>query len=526
MLADIKITYANQADIKAEDNCVVVFTPPANGPSAIAWQVIKNIGRNDSYDFEYPSRTSVQATWDGGRSGTARQEIETSSVALVETDSGFTLASEQPGATPNQFSVVNKVEISSGIAINVFKAGKPIMKQSHVAKGQRVEFVLPPKLCWAVVPASVAVGDTIDLDEVDCQEVDLQGRTELSVTLKGTVEAGYQFEFSALTQPNPPVVQVRLAPTLTIDCARASLAAYRDYERQRQLQLPSGYRCIDRFTGWDEVFNSTGRRERFGLILQSILKPSTYLIAFRGTDSFEDAYEDLWIETVPFVPYARQIAFPSNVSVADGFNSIYTLKGRRMRLSMQEQLFKKISKLTPAPQEIITTGHSLGAPLASLFTLDLAHSCDHNIRLTSITFASPRVGLQSWKETYNKTYNLEPTTYRIANYWDLIPSLPPKILTYRHIGQQFLVSFYVKGAWFPRHSFPHYGERHSLTNYTTVIEKAVELDPQIYVGDFYNAAHHRTLESTVPPSVDIPAWAEMLYEAEQTEVAQQVTLAG
>ncbi len=512
MPTDIKITFTNQAHLKAENNCVVVFAAPtqvSDGPSALAWQVIKD---SDSYCFDYPARTWVQATWDGGRSGTARKAVETSSFALEGTESGFALVERQPGASPNQFSVVNEVEIASGVTVTAFKAGNLIMSQAHLTKGQRVEFLLLPKLCWAVMPSTVAVGDIIDLEAVDYQEVNLQGREALSVTLKGSVDEGYQFRFSELTQQQPYIEQVSLDPKLTIACAHASLAAYSDYKKPRRRQVVPGYRCVGRFTGWDKVSNGTGRKERFGLILQSVLNPSTYLIAFRGTDSYEDAYEDLWIDPVPFEPYGRQNTFPQDVLVADGFNSIYSLKGGNMKRSMQAQLFKKLSRLTPAPEEIITTGHSLGGPLAALFTLDVAHSFGNKIRLKNITFASPRVGLQTWKETYNNTYNLEPSTYRIANYYDLIPSLPPKLFNYHHIGQQFLISFFVKDFW-----YPHYVARHSLVNYLTVISKAVQLEPQIYIGDFYDAtAQHRIMKSTSPPSVDVPSWADIIYEAEQT----------
>lgn len=512
MFIDTSITFTNQADIKEEDNCVVVFTAPpqaSTGPSALAWQVIEN-SDNNPHHLEYPLRTSVQATWDNGRSGTARKIVENSSFALEETAAGFALIERQPGATSNQFSVVNTVEISSGVTITAFKAGRAIMRQSRLAKGQQAAFLLPPKLCWAVMPSPVEVGDTIDLTTVDYQEVNLQGRRELAVTLKGSVAEGYQFSFSELTQQPPSIEQVRLDPTLTMACAYAALAAYSDYKKPRRQRLP-GYRYVTRFTGWDKVLNGTGRKERFGLIFQSTLNPSTYLIAFRGTDSVEDAYEDLWVDPVPFEPHGNQNTFPDNVLVADGFNSIYRFKGGGMKRSMQAQLFKKLSRLTPAPEEIITTGHSLGGPLASLFTLDVAHSFGNKIRLKSITFASPRVGLQTWKETYNKTYALEPVTYRIANYYDLIPTLPPKAFNYEHIGQQFLLSFFVKGFW-----YPHYAARHSLANYCTVLDKAVKLDPQVYVGDFYDATMpHRILESTAPPSGEVPAWADILYAAEQ-----------
>ena len=313
---------------------------------------------------------------------------------------------------------------------------------------------------------------------------------------------------------NRHITQVKLDSRLTVNCGMASLAAYQDYEKVKCI-LPPEFKCVARFTGFDKFFDRTGEPERFGLILQSTLQPTTYLIAFRGTASLADAYEDIWANTVAFKPYNNQSTFPKDVHIADGFNSIYSSKGENMLLSMQEQLFEKLSNQTRSPQEIIITGHSLGLPLASLFTLDIAASLGKDISIKNITFASPRVGLQTWKDTYNKKYDLESVTYRIANYRDLIPSLPPEILGYHHIGQQFLVSFDVKNA-----CIKHYDARLSLKNYLTVIDKAVKLDPQVYIGDFCDAtAKHRTMQSTMPPSTDVPSWVDIIHKAEQTALA-------
>lgn len=199
MTTDVKITYINYANIDLDDYCVLVFTAPeesSNGVSAVAWQVIKNIGRAGSHRFDYPQKTSVQATWDGGRSGTPRRSVHDLSFALEETSGGFILQEDLPDATPNHFYVANRVEIQSGISAVALKAGKPVMIRSNLAKGQRAKFVLPPKLYWAVVPNELEVGDIVDLDNISYQEVSLEGLSELTATLTGDLREGYTFEFS------------------------------------------------------------------------------------------------------------------------------------------------------------------------------------------------------------------------------------------------------------------------------------------------------------------------------------------
>ena len=293
---------------------------------------------------------------------------------------------------------------------------------------------------------------------------------------------------------------VHLDPTLTTLVGAASLEAYTDYANSNSPNytppnLNYGSRpfvFLKRFTGFDDVIWGTGKEERFGLIYQWSARSDTYLIAFRGTSSVYDMVLDLESAvTAEFRPWQDPGNFPAPVYVGDGFNKIYASKNQSMAASMQGQLFDDIVKLPTPPTTIIIPGHSLGCALASLFTLDLAVS-QPQIAAINVNFASPRVGTESWQNTYNITYGLEDRTVRIRNSFDVVPKLPPEgyPFDFRHIGLMFPVSFGLK-------SYLHIDvpliidSWHSLLNYRYVVDRAVKNSPQVWTGEFQDQAYKK-----------------------------------
>ena len=306
--------------------------------------------------------------------------------------------------------------------------------------------------------------------------------------------------------------QVHLDPTLTEACVTGSLAAYSDFAKQ-PFKSPKGFKCVHRFTGWDDLIDHSGEAERFGLIFQSSADPSTYMVAFRGTDSLMDAYEDAWFDTVDFQPFDAQ-GFPSGVEVSSGFYSVYTGTGAGVATPMRTQVFDFLDNARPAPTKVIVTGHSLGAAIANLFMLDYSVSRP-NVHTVSVTLASPRTGKTAFHKAYEQTYGLTPRTYRIANFFDWVPTLPPKtILDYRHVGQRFLVAFYLE------HGLDtDILSRHSLLNYQTVLTNALAQPNQIWAPHtFRDAVSHwwypfHTMKSIYPDlASDMPEWASLWRE--------------
>jgi triacylglycerol lipase len=305
------------------------------------------------------------------------------------------------------------------------------------------------------------------------------------------------------------LAQTSVDPALTLALAQASVAAYADYEG-KPIVPPAGYRAVDRWTGWDS-FLFGGQEERFGLVFRSIASPATYIFAFRGTDSDLDIYNDLFAETTAFVPMDRSKTPQPAAHVSAGFFGIYTLTGGSMKQSMQQQLFALMK--THEVGSFYITGHSLGAALSSLFTLDVRLSTP-NLRPTNMNFASPMVGTERWAQVYAQQ---NPPTTRVLNYYDYAPDLPP-LPFYTHVGVPFQTAFYQHNEW-----YPHLLVRHSILNLQTVLGHAVWLKPQVWTGYFVDAANPTVVMASVtPPAGERRGVVKPLSEVKQAELAHAV----
>lgn len=192
---DIKVKYNNKVSDNQSNPCIVVFTDITNSPdaSAIAWQVIKKIG---FYTFNYTFATSIQVTWNQGKSGTSILKVQDSSWLFEDTEKGFSLIETDSRATPNEFTVINKASIEGGIRVTAFKDGNPIAVKHTVAKGQKAQFIFHPKVYFAVVD-DIDVGDIIYLEDLSSYtEISLEELKSVTVTLKGSLKDGYSFTVS------------------------------------------------------------------------------------------------------------------------------------------------------------------------------------------------------------------------------------------------------------------------------------------------------------------------------------------
>ena len=278
--------------------------------------------------------------------------------------------------------------------------------------------------------------------------------------------------------------------------AEASIQAYNVMEQNdasichlENVTPPSGYDVVECWSGVDQVFNNYKKVESYGVVFRSDESPYNYIFAFRGTDSLEDLLDDLGSNLTNFTPYQSNISMPSEVKVESGFFGIYTDQDSSTQTnSMQEQLFLLIDKYQKSDKpinQLYITGHSLGAGISELFTLDLALSMP-DVKVSNYNYASPRVGNDRFVDFYEQQilqHNSNSRTIRIQNVRDRVPCVPLPEEGYRHLSYAYLVDFY-KDDWV---DLDFIVDNHSILNYKKILDCSLNSEDGICVDDRQNA---------------------------------------
>jgi triacylglycerol lipase len=136
----------------------------------------------------------------------------------------------------------------------------------------------------------------------------------------------------------------------------------------------------------------------------------TAFVAFRGTQTFEDWVGDFdaAFETYQYVPNAGEVHV--------GFQSIYR--------ALHDSIEAGIGAVTAGCDDLLVTGHSLGGALAVIAAPDFAKNLTPSLVPELITFAGPAAGLANFCGVFDLVI---PSCYRVVNFWDVVPRLPPQV---------------------------------------------------------------------------------------------------
>jgi hypothetical protein len=284
---------------------------------------------------------------------------------------------------------------------------------------------------------------------------------------------------------------------LLIDCSIQAYNAFSDKDRSQcdrsRVTTPEGYELLDCWSGVDAVFGRDKTIETYGLVFRSTTAPWRYIFAFRGTDSILDILDDCGVESQAFTPLESNTPTPADVRVESGFNDIYKSDDGAVD-SMQRQLFALIDKYQSSTRpigQIYITGHSLGAALSQLFTLDLALSRP-DIPSENINFASPRVGNGAFVRLCEK-HSSHPIL-RVQNTYDAVPHLPPEELGFKHTSSVYLIAFHSTDLLGKKDLM----ESHSSLNYKAVIACAGKSEEGICAANHLQVGGEKSISSELP----------------------------
>ncbi len=137
-------------------------------------------------------------------------------------------------------------------------------------------------------------------------------------------------------------------------------------------------------------------------------------VVCRGTSSCKDVISDLKI-------WREKCDFLDNTLVHNGFLEQYT--------AVRNKVLHEIkSVMNDSIKRVVFCGHSLGAALATIASLDYKLQYKKTDVLC-VTFASPRVGSRSFSKLFNRTIN---TSHRFVYHRDPVIFLPT-FLRFNHV---------------------------------------------------------------------------------------------
>ena len=184
-------------------------------------------------------------------------------------------------------------------------------------------------------------------------------------------------------------------------CARLSMYCYQDKAGfKKGMKLGNKYKLKFFDFGGTQAYALNGKKE--------------FYLVFRGTQPTQ------WTDIKADLKFRKQ---PSVAE--DGTSEGKVHRGFKEALNLVwYDIIKHMSDCDAVDKQIIITGHSLGAALATLVAGRL-----NNPDVLLYTYGSPRVGNHKWNSCQKFQH------YRFRNNNDIVTRVPPRWLGFKHNGQ-------------------------------------------------------------------------------------------
>jgi hypothetical protein len=263
--------------------------------------------------------------------------------------------------------------------------------------------------------------------------------------------------------------------------------------------LPDAYE----FAAWVRMTDFTPKGvlvpKFYGIIVQKKANPNNFVLAIRGTES--DTINEWW-DNFTSVDPVEMGGFTGKVG--NGFGRIFgsmTVTGldgnptdeygtgfvqQVAAAATRKLLGVKVAQANTEHLQaqsqisIEVVGHSLGGALATLYVAK--NASDKQLRVSRIyTFASPFVGDSKFARSFD---SLGIDSFRIANFFDVVPHLPPN-LEFRHVGSPEAINSGIRV-----HADPVCW--HSMQTYLNAIDPNIPIDESCNPNppDFHPIAGH------------------------------------
>ncbi|SHO58907.1 hypothetical protein [Vibrio quintilis] len=165
----------------------------------IAWRVIKKIGRGSIANFYFDTDFTIRAGWDNGVNLTRLlPAIPGKKYEVTQDDTGVVLEEMGNSADQNIIELVNNICVDNGLLAQLYNDNKIIMGKKIVGYKQSAVFKPARKLYWGlaseICEGKGLASESAILNTSDLFELDLDGVSEVLVSLNGNARGGYYFQ--------------------------------------------------------------------------------------------------------------------------------------------------------------------------------------------------------------------------------------------------------------------------------------------------------------------------------------------